>query len=118
MAHAERPGAEARDVAAGLERLARALRAVEHFEPIAEWIGEGDQVLHTALVGERARAARHVNAMGFETRGKAIERGCVSHLPAEKPNAFATVRSDQQPLLAVVHAEGEHAAALVYELHP
>src|SRR5262249_22497759 len=40
MAHAERAGAEARYVAAGLERIARGLGAVEDFQPVAGWVVE------------------------------------------------------------------------------
>src|SRR5262249_22043896 len=109
--------AEARDVAAGLERLARALRAMEHFQAVAERVGERDEVFHAPLVGERTRAARHFYAMALETGRQAIKRGCVRDLPPETPDAFAAVFGDDQPLLAVVHAEGEHAAALVHELH-
>src|SRR5215831_2630861 len=117
MTHAERTGAKARDVAARLERLARALRAMEYFQPVAERIGEGDHIPHAPLVGERARAARHHDAVALEPGRKAIESSCVSNLPAEKADAFTAIFRDDQPLLAVVHAEGEHAAALVHELH-
>ena len=58
VAHAERAGAEAGDVAAGLERLARGLGAVEDLQPVADRIVERDQVGDAALVGERAGAAR------------------------------------------------------------
>ena len=61
VTHAERPGAEARDRAAGLERVGGGLGAMEDLEPVAERIGEHDQVLDAALVGERARAARDLH---------------------------------------------------------
>ena len=55
MAHAERPGTEARERAPGLERLACRFGAMEDFKPIAERIGEHDQILHAALVRQRPR---------------------------------------------------------------
>src|SRR5262249_24991603 len=62
VAHAERTGAEAGTVAAGVERLAGGFRAVEDCEPVAGGIIEHDLVLDVALAGERARAARNVPA--------------------------------------------------------
>ena len=81
-------------------------------------LGMGHAVLHAALVGKRARAARHYDALAFEPCRKALQRRCVRHLPAEERNAFAAILADHQPLLAVVHAESERAAAFVDELHP
>src|SRR5262249_49527883 len=62
MTHAERAGAEAGNRAAGLERIARHSGVVKRFEPIADRIGKHDQILDTALIGERARPARYFAA--------------------------------------------------------
>ena len=105
VAHAERAGAEARDVAAGLERVGGGLRAVEDLEPIAGRIVEHDQVGDVPLVGQRARAARHLGAGRLEPRRKRVERGGVRDLPAEEADALAAVGIDHEALLAVVHAE-------------
>ena len=117
MAHAERAGAEAGDRAAGLERIGRGLGAVEDFEPVADRVGEHDQVLDPALVGERARAARDLHAVVFQMRRERIERRRVGDLPAVERRAFVCVGVDDDALLAVVHAERERAAALVDQLH-
>ena len=117
VAHAERPGAEARDRAAGLERIARGLGAVEDFEPVAERIGKHDEVLDAAFVGKRARAAGNLNPGLLQPRGKMIERGGVAHLPAEESDALAAVFADDDALLAIVHPQREAFAAPVDELH-
>ena len=57
MPHAERAGAEAGNVATGLERVGCAFRAVKDLEPVAARIVEHRQVLHMPFVG-RARAPR------------------------------------------------------------
>ena len=89
-------------------------RAVEYFEPVAGRIVEHDQVLHTTLVGERARAARDRRCRRPRfLRRQRIERGRVRYLPAEEADALPAVGIDHQPLLAVIHAEGERRAALV-----
>src|SRR5262249_14171885 len=80
-------------------------------------IGQHDQVLHAALVGERARAARDLHPGLFQPRRQCIERGGVLNLPAEEAHAFAAVRADHDALLAVVHAQREALRALVDELH-
>ena len=91
MPHAKRTGAEAGDRAAGLERLAGGLGAVENLQPVAERIVEDDQVRDPPLVGERARAARELDAGLFKPRRERVERGGVRDLPAEKADAFAAV---------------------------
>src|SRR5262245_43753558 len=53
VTHAERSGAEARDRAAGLERIARGLGAMEDFKPVAQRIGKHDKVLDAALIRKR-----------------------------------------------------------------
>ena len=118
MAEAERAGAEAGDVAAGLERLGRGLGAVEQFEPVADRIAGHDQVLDPPLVGERAGAARHRDAGLLKPPGDGIEGRRIRHLPAEEAQPFAAIRIDDDALLAVVHAEGHRARALVDALQP
>ena len=73
--------------------------------------------LHAALVGERAGAARHRDAVALELCRETIKRCRVGDFPAEERNALAAILGDDEPLLAVVHAEGQRAAALVHELH-
>src|SRR5262252_6921640 len=118
MTHAERSGAEARDRAAGLERLARGLGAVDDFEPIAERIGEHDEVLDAPFIRQRARAAGNLDPGLLKSRGKIIERGGVGHLPTEESHAFAAVFADDHALLAVVHPQRQALAAALDELHP
>ena len=84
--------------------------AVEELEPVAGRIVEHDQVPDVPLVGERARAARHLGAGRFQPRRERVERGGVRHLPAEEADALPAVGVDHEPLLAVVHAEG-HATS-------
>ena len=118
VTHAQRAGAEAGDVAARLERIGRDLGAVEDLQPVADRVVEGDQAGDAPLVGERAGAARHLHAGLFEPRGKSVDGGGVRDLPAEKADALAAVRDHDDALLAVVHAEGEVAAAFIDELKP
>src|SRR5260221_6423082 len=118
MTHAERPGAEAGDRAAGLERRARGLGAVEYFEPIAERIGEHDEILDAAFIRERARAAGNLDPGLLQSRGKIIERGGVGHLPAEESDPLAAVFAYDHALLAVVHPQRQTLAAALDELHP
>ena len=118
VTHAERPGAETRDRSARLKRLARGLGAVEDFEPIAQRIREHDEVLDAALVGKRARAARHLDAGLLQSCIKSIERGGVGHLPAEESDALAAVLAHNDALLSIVHAQREVFAGPLEELHP
>jgi hypothetical protein len=118
MAHAERPGAEPRDRAAGLERLARGLGAVEDFEPVALRIGEHHEILDAAFVRKRARAARRLDAGRFQPCRESFERGGVAYLPAEERDTFAAVFADDHALLAIIHAQRQALAAALDELHP
>ena len=113
MAEPERAGAEAGNRAAGLERLRRRFGAVKNLQPVALRIVEHDQVLHVPLVGKRARAARDLHPRAVEPRGERIERRRIGDFPAEEADAFAAVGVDQNPLLAVVHAEGERRTRFV-----
>src|SRR6516162_890918 len=113
VAHAERAGAEAGNVAAGLERIGGGLSAVEDFEPVAGGIVEHDQVFDVALAGKRARAARNLGAGRLDARRHRVERRGVGDLPAEEADALPAVGVDHEPLLAIIHAEGEARAALV-----
>ena len=117
VAHAERAGAVAGDRAAGLERIGRGLGAMERFEPVADRIGEHDQVLDPALIRQRPRAARDFHAVLFQMRRERIERRRVGNLPAVERRAFVFVGVDDDALLAVVHAQRQRAAALVDQLH-
>src|SRR5262245_13833818 len=113
VAHAERTGAEAGNVAAGLERIGGYLRAVEDFEPVTGGIVEHDQVVDVALAGERARAARNLSAGRLDARRYRVERRGVGDLPAEEADALPAVGVNHEALLAIIHAEGEARAALV-----
>ena len=97
----------------GLNGSAVVSRAVEDFETIAGGIVEHDQVPDVPLVGERARAARNLGAGRLDPRRERVERGSVRDLPAEEADALAAVGIDHEPLLAIVHAEGEARTALV-----
>src|SRR5262245_9120712 len=113
MAHPERSGAEAGNVAAGLEGIGRGFGAVEDLQAIAGGVVEHDQILDVALVGQRPRAARDLGAGGLDPRGDGVERRGVGDLPAEEADALAAVGIDQESLLTVIHAEGERRAAVV-----
>src|SRR5262249_51220428 len=113
-----RPGAEARDRAAGLERIARGLGAMEDFEPVAERIGQHDEVLDAAFIRQRARAAGNLDPGPLQPRGETIERGGVGPPPTEESDTLAAVFGDEHALLAVVHPQRQALAAPVDELHP
>ena len=117
MAHAERPGAEAGNGTAGLERIARNFGAMERFEPVADRIGKNDQILDAAFFGERTRTACDLDAVFLQTRGKRVERRGIGDFPAVERRPLVRVAMDDDALLAVVHAQRERAAALVDNLH-
>src|SRR4051794_8894407 len=91
VAHAERAGAEAGDGAAGLERLARRLGAVENLEAVAGGVVQHDQVADLALFGERAGAACERNLLLLQICRVGVERGSVRDLPAEEARRVARV---------------------------
>ncbi len=70
------------------------------------------------LVGQRARSAGDLDAVIVKPTGKTVELGAGCHLPAHYAEAGIAAAVDHQPLLAVVHAEGTHAAAAIDLLHP
>ena len=78
---------------------------MKDFQPVAERIGENDQVLHAALVRECTRAACDLDAGLLQPRREAIERGRVGDFPAVESNALSAIFGDEQALLAVVHAQ-------------
>src|SRR5260370_11037949 len=92
VADAERTGAEAGDVAAGLERIGGALRAVEDFQPVAAGIAEHDQVRNVPLAGERARAARDLGPGRFDARRYLVESGGGSGPPAGESGTLGALR--------------------------
>ncbi len=117
VAHAERPGAKAGNRAPGLERIACGLGAVKDFDPVAERIGQHDQLSHPALVGQRPSAARDRHARLLEPGGKPVEGGGVGDFPAEEGDALTPILGDDDALLAVVHAQRKRFRAAVDELH-
>src|SRR2546423_15153003 len=64
VAHAERTGAEAGNVASRPERIGGGLRAMKDFEPIAGGVIEYEQVFHTPLARQGAPAARDLGPRG------------------------------------------------------
>ena len=118
VAHAERAGAEAGDVAAGLERFGRDRGAVEELQAVAGRIVDHDQVFDVALVGQRARAARHLGADFLKARRQRVERRSIRHLPAEEADALPAVGVHHQALLAVVHAERHALRVLSIRCRP
>src|ERR1051326_347203 len=82
-------------------------------QPVAERVGERDQIRNWALVGQRAAAARNLDPCAFEMRRQCIECSRVGDFPAEERDALAAVGIDDDALLAVVHAEGERVARFV-----
>ena len=113
MAEPQWPGAEAGDRAAGPERLGGGLGAMEKFEPVPDRVVENDQIFDVTLIGEPPRAARDFYLRGLELRGNAVERRRVGNLPTKKADPFPAIHIDHEPLLAVIHAEGERRARSV-----
>src|SRR5260370_1576716 len=107
VADAERTGAEAGDVAAGLERIGGALRAVEDFQPVAAGIAEHDQVRNVPLAGERARAARDLGPGRFDARRYLVESGGVSDPPAPERGTPAAIRVADPALVAGLPTESQ-----------
>ena len=116
VADAERPGAESRDVARGLERLVGDLWRMEELHAVADRIVQRDEVGDHALRGQRPRPTRERDAVLLEVRAEPIEAGRIRHLPAVVADAFAAVGVDHHPLLPVVHAERQPAPRRVDRL--
>jgi hypothetical protein len=70
----------------------------------------------TPLVRQRAIRG-DIDAVIVKPAGKTIEPALLA-LPAHHAQAGIAAAVDDQPLLAVVHAEGTHAAAAIDLLHP
>src|ERR1044072_5033330 len=66
VAHAERTRAGARTAAPGTDRFSPTFAAAKRFEPVADRIGEYDQVFHAALLGEGVSAAHDLHAGGLK----------------------------------------------------
>ena len=113
----ERTGAEAGDRAPRTERLVGDRRAPERLQPVAARVGEADQPAHAALVGQRRRLAPHRDGVRLQPRRQRIERRRVRHLEAEIALAIGERAIDDQPLLAVVHAERAAGVATLDHLH-
>jgi hypothetical protein len=60
-----------------------------------------------------AREPCDFDAGGLDARRHRVERGGVRNLPTEKADALPAVGIDDEPLLAIIHAEGEARAGLV-----
>ena len=116
MAQAKRTGAKAGDTAAGPERLARSFRAVKKFQPVADRVGNDDQIGNMSFVGKGASAARDRYAAVVEPRRQAVERFGIGNFPAEKTDAFAAVGMDHDTLLTVIHAESQRRARSIHAL--
>src|SRR5436309_34087 len=82
-------------------------------KPVAARIVAHDRIRQVPLVGECTGSARDLGAGGLDAGCDGVERGAVSHLPAEKGNALSAVGVDHEPLLAVVHAKRKRRTAPV-----
>src|SRR5204863_273246 len=71
VAHAERAGPESRDVAAGPERLRAYLGAMKRFEPVADGIGEDDEVSNAPLGAFRHRSWQHAGSLARQAAASA-----------------------------------------------
>jgi hypothetical protein len=117
MAHPERAGTEARDVASGAEWFASRALIVERLQPIARRVSEGDQPVHLPLIRQRRRLAANRYAGVVQPCRERIERCRVRDLPAEIRCAFRHLPVDHQSLAPVVHPEGADRAAGLHLLH-
>jgi hypothetical protein len=71
-----------------------------------------------ALISKRARSARHLDAVIFESAAETIEFGACWNLPPHHGEPGIAAAVYDQPLLAIVHAKGARPAAAVDLLHP
>src|SRR5205823_427053 len=117
VSHAERPSAEPGNGAARPERLDRGLGAVKSFEPVAEGIGERDELPDSARLGERLRLPLDAYPRSLEPRGEPVERHGIRDFPTEKAGPIRGVGLDEQPLAAVVHAQAQGQSAALDQLH-
>src|SRR3954467_14455202 len=117
MAHAERTGSEAGDVASWMEWLGTDLGAVKRLKPATDRIGEDDDILDAALVGKSATAVGDRDASAFQPGGQRIQCRRVRHFPAEEGSAAVGVGVHDDALFAIVHTQRQRAARLVDKLH-
>ncbi|MEY9474358.1 hypothetical protein ABH992_006757 [Bradyrhizobium yuanmingense] len=101
----------------GPERLARKLRLAKSLQPVAGRVSERDQLGDMPLVSECARTSDHPDAMAFEPSCQLIQFDGRRNFPSHHRKASIAAAVDDQPLLAVVHAEGPHLAAAIDLLH-
>src|SRR5512138_1583905 len=113
MSHPERSRAKARDRPTRPERLGRKFGIAEHLEGIAGRIAKTNQFPDIALTGERARSAPHLYPGILQASGKTVEIGTCRNFPAHHAEAGIAAAVHDQPLLAVIHAEGADGAATV-----
>ena len=102
----------------GLEGGIGDLGAVEGFQAVAGRIIEGNQAGHAALVGQDSGFAFHRDGGGFQAGGELIEGCGACDFPAEDLGARLDRAVDEQPLLAIVHAERAHRAGAVHGCMP
>src|SRR3954451_4767205 len=90
---------------------------MEDLDAVAERVGEHDEVLDAALVGERARAARDLHPGFLQPCAEILQGGRVRHLPAVEADALAAVLAHHHALLAVIHPQRQALGAPIGELH-
>ena len=67
----------------------------------------------TLRPGWNGSAACDFDAGDLDARRHRVKRGSIRNLPTEKADALPAVGVDDEPLLAIIHAEGEARAGLV-----
>src|SRR5262249_38709971 len=94
------------------------LRAIKLLKPSAGRARENDKTANVALAGEGGRAAPNIDVVRFEFCRQRVKRSRISDLPAKERDALAAIGRDHEPLLAIIHAEGERGTCFVEALEP
>ena len=76
-----------------------------------------DQLLDEAPVGQRPASLRHVNSGAVEPRGDGLKIIAGCDLPPDRGQRLTGLVGNEEPLGAIVHAEGARLAATVDALH-
>jgi hypothetical protein len=117
MPHSKRPGLEAGNRPAGLERIGCNLLTMEYFDPVTARIAKTDKFGDAPFVGERPCLPGHGDAGFIETARQFIKIGSAFRFPAEKAESVVLRAGHDEPLLPVVHAKRPHLPRGVDLLH-
>ena len=107
MAHAQRPGAKARNRAARNEGLFYHFRPMEQFHTIAERISGYDQFRHAPAGRQRSTSQGHAMPRRFQPGCHGLQRCRIRDFPAKGTEPIMRIGADNHALAPIIHAEGD-----------